>query len=67
MGLGRFTLTLFTLAVLLLISALAHAHPDEPSDARQKTAYFGPLGLTAISLARLNVLAQDHVRIGGAA
>ncbi len=48
------------LAALLLSPASA---PAQPSAFRHRTAYFGPLGLTTNSSARLNVLAMDNIKV----
>jgi hypothetical protein len=48
------------LAALLLTPALLRS---KPPDTVHRTAYFGPLGLTTTSSARLNVIARDAVEI----
>ena len=48
------------LAALLLTPALLRS---KPPDTVHRTAYFGPLGLTTTSSARLNVIAREAVEI----
>jgi hypothetical protein len=48
---------------LILTAALCASLPVRAESDHEKTAYFGPLGLTTTSSARLNVLAEDNIQV----
>ncbi len=60
---GLKTLTVTVSAALLVLLLHQASAVAGPLGASLKTAYFGPLGLTTTSSARLNVLAEDPVQV----
>jgi hypothetical protein len=48
---------------LIITTALCASLPALAESDSEKTAYFGPLGLTTTSSARLNVLAEDNIQV----